>query len=117
MTTRPVVVGTDGSEHSLQAVEWAAREAEQREVPLRVVSVVSIPPRSVWPRVLPGTVARTAGKEAGQALSRPIGRGARTAPDRLAGGGGLWWPPASALGRGAAGAARLRIGSAIACAC
>jgi len=110
MTTRPVVVGTDGSEHSLQAVEWAAREAEQREAPLRVVSVVSIPPRSVWPRVLPDTVARTAGEEAGEALSRAIGRVARAAPDMLADGGVLWGPPVSALVACAAGASMLVIG-------
>ena len=30
MTTRPVVAGTDGSEESLRAVEWAALEARRR---------------------------------------------------------------------------------------
>jgi nucleotide-binding universal stress UspA family protein len=39
MTTKPVVAGTDGSEESLLAVEWAAREAVLRGAGLRIVSV------------------------------------------------------------------------------
>ncbi|MEU6394676.1 universal stress protein [Streptomyces sp. NPDC046939] len=34
---RPVVAGVDGSAESLAAVEWAAREAELRDLPLRLV--------------------------------------------------------------------------------
>ena len=45
MTTRPVVVGVDGSEESLLAVEWAAREAHRHGVPLRFVSATAVPPR------------------------------------------------------------------------
>jgi nucleotide-binding universal stress UspA family protein len=36
----PIVAGTDGSEESLGAVEWAAREAGRRRVPLCIVHVV-----------------------------------------------------------------------------
>ena len=36
----PIVAGTDGSEESLAAVEWAAREAGRRRVPLCIVHVV-----------------------------------------------------------------------------
>jgi nucleotide-binding universal stress UspA family protein len=39
MAAKPIVVGTDGSEPSLRAVDWAAKEAMLREVPLRIVSV------------------------------------------------------------------------------
>ncbi|MFJ3921724.1 universal stress protein [Streptomyces sp. NPDC090022] len=35
--TRAITVGVDGSEASLAAADWAAREAEIREVPLRIV--------------------------------------------------------------------------------
>ncbi len=36
-----IVVGTDGSDHSLRAVEWAAEEAGLRNVPLRIVHAVA----------------------------------------------------------------------------
>lgn len=34
-----IVVGVDGSGHSVRALEWAAREAALREVPLTVITV------------------------------------------------------------------------------
>jgi nucleotide-binding universal stress UspA family protein len=40
VTAKPVVTGIDGSEDSLQAVAWAAREAELRHESLAIVSVV-----------------------------------------------------------------------------
>ena len=42
MAARAIVVGTDGSEPSLRAVDWAARDAALREVPLRIVSVAPL---------------------------------------------------------------------------
>lgn len=39
-TTRPVVVGIDGSAESIYAARWAADEAVGRDVPLRLVYVV-----------------------------------------------------------------------------
>ncbi len=45
MTAGPIVAATDGSEESLRAVEWAAREAELRGLPLRIVSAAALPPR------------------------------------------------------------------------
>ena len=41
---QPVIVGVDGSESSLRAVDWAADEAALREVPLHVVYA------SLWER-------------------------------------------------------------------
>ncbi|WP_030741410.1 universal stress protein [Streptomyces sp. NRRL S-31] len=35
--TRPITAGVDGTEESLAALDWAAREAVRRELPLRVV--------------------------------------------------------------------------------
>lgn len=35
-----IVVGTDGSPHAARAVEWAAREAGRRGLPLRIVNAV-----------------------------------------------------------------------------
>jgi len=37
MTQRVIIVGTDGTDSSLAAVEWAAREAQRRGLPLRIV--------------------------------------------------------------------------------
>ena len=35
--TRPITAGIDGTEESLAALAWAAREAVRRDLPLRVV--------------------------------------------------------------------------------
>lgn len=40
---RTVVVGIDGSESALEAVRWAAREADRRQVPLRLVNAFGWP--------------------------------------------------------------------------
>jgi nucleotide-binding universal stress UspA family protein len=45
MTAKPIVAATDSSEHSLQAVEWAATEAVLRGAPLRIVSAAETLPR------------------------------------------------------------------------
>jgi len=37
----PIVVGIDGSQASIQAAEWAFDEAVSREVPLRLVEVIT----------------------------------------------------------------------------
>ena len=47
MAAKPIVAGTDGSEESLRAVDWAAREAALRGAPLNhahgpVVTVPSV---------------------------------------------------------------------------
>jgi nucleotide-binding universal stress UspA family protein len=49
MACRPILVGASGSEQSLCAVNWAAREAALRSVPLRIVSVIPAGPGAHWP--------------------------------------------------------------------
>jgi nucleotide-binding universal stress UspA family protein len=49
MTTKPVIAGTDGSAEALRAVEWAAKEAERRGAPLRIVSAAELLPRVTGP--------------------------------------------------------------------
>ena len=39
-----IVVGVDGSSSSMQAVRWAAHEAEMRNVPLSLIHVIDTPP-------------------------------------------------------------------------
>ncbi|GHB40349.1 universal stress protein [Streptomyces viridiviolaceus] len=45
--TRPITAGVDGSEESLAALRWAAREAVRRGTPLRVVHAWRFQPREV----------------------------------------------------------------------
>ena len=45
MSAKPIVAATDGSEESLRAVDWAAREAVLRGAPLRIVSAPGLLPR------------------------------------------------------------------------
>ena len=45
MAANPVVVGVDGSEESLRAVEWAALEARRHSVPLRILSAPALVPQ------------------------------------------------------------------------
>lgn len=51
-----VVVGVDGSEQSVRALQWAAREAERRGAALEVVAVWHSPYQDMWvPSDPPGT--------------------------------------------------------------
>ncbi|MFE5123198.1 universal stress protein [Streptomyces sp. NPDC056669] len=43
--TRPITVGLDGSPESLDAADWAAREARWRQAPLRLVHAWMLPPQ------------------------------------------------------------------------
>jgi nucleotide-binding universal stress UspA family protein len=45
MAAKAIIAATDGSEESLRAVEWAARETVLRQEVLRIVSVPMLPPR------------------------------------------------------------------------
>jgi hypothetical protein len=44
---RPVSVGVDGSESSMRAVRWAAREAGRRHAPLRIVQAIGWAPQPI----------------------------------------------------------------------
>ena len=57
MATKPVVVGVDGSEESLRAVEWAAMEAKRHSLPLRIVSAPAMVPRMHAYHASPAAVA------------------------------------------------------------
>ncbi|HEX8005444.1 MAG TPA: universal stress protein [Trebonia sp.] len=70
MTTMPVVVGADGSADSLNAVEWAAREARRHGAPLRIVSA-------------PATSAPATSAPAMPALGAAVTRAEEVAPDLL----------------------------------
>jgi len=81
MAANPIVAGTDGSEESLRAVGWAAREAALRGAPLRIVSVDEAPPRMIT-RAGPGEqqgVTDVLLGQRDQALATAAERAAKTA--------------------------------------
>jgi nucleotide-binding universal stress UspA family protein len=69
MATKPVIAGTDGSQESLRAVEWAAREAALRGTSLRIVAVPALPPRMTAAPATPGTVSYVVEQSMSQALA------------------------------------------------
>lgn len=62
----PLVVGVDGSEPSLRAVDWAAHEAALRGVPLRLVYA------SLWERYEGAALATGLGRSSEQVLADTI---------------------------------------------
>jgi nucleotide-binding universal stress UspA family protein len=114
MPANVFMVGTDGSEPSLRAVEWAAREAVLRSGSLRVVSVPMLPPRMAWgrsPQGQPDGVADTIRGSCEQALATAADRAAEVEPGLAVDTALLPGPSAHALVDAAAGAAMLVVGS------
>jgi nucleotide-binding universal stress UspA family protein len=109
MDNSPVMAGTDGSEASMRAAEWAAREAVAHDRALYVVSVPALP--RLWQPGPPDVVADVICAAADQALGAAAARAAELEPglcvctDRLSG------LPAQALAEAAAGASMLVVGS------
>jgi len=113
MTTKPIVVGTDGSAEALRAVEWAAREASLRGASLQIVSAAEMLPRMTMPpqAVDIETVSSHLSKERDRALAAAASAAAATAPNLPIETGQLDGPPAQAVtrraclvpGRGGAG--------------
>ena len=107
-----VVAATDGSEPSLRAVAWAAREAQRRGAALRIVAVPVLPPRMSWSRPgTPDTAARAVRVSGRQALAGAAAHAADVAPGLPVETALLPGPPARALTEAAAGAAVLVVGS------
>ncbi len=109
-----IVVGTDGSDQSFRAVEWAAREAVLRGAELRIVSVPMLLPRMFWgrlPRGTPDTAADMIVESHEHALAMAADRAAETEPGLAVDTALLPGPWASALIDAAAGASMLVVGS------
>lgn len=111
MATRPVVAGTDGSEESLRAVEWAAREAGRHGAPLRIVSAPAMPPRMWAHGTGPQGVARVLGSVPRRALGEAMTRSRDVAPELLIDTDQLTGPPALAVTGSGAGALMLVVGA------
>lgn len=116
MTTKPVVVGTDGSSESMLAVEWAAREAELRGAPLQIASVAEVLPRMTpAPYVVNvvdiETVASRIYQHRDEVLARAAQAATAMAPSLEVGTTPLDGPPAVAVTQAAGDALMLVVGS------
>jgi nucleotide-binding universal stress UspA family protein len=111
MAGKPIIVGTDGSEESMRAVEWAAREAALRGSPLRIVSVPQ--PLVSWhqPQGTRGAPAVGAHQSCACALSSAAERVAQLEPALALDTQLLSGRPARTLAETTAGASMLVIGS------
>lgn len=106
------MAGTDGSEQSLRAVEWAAREAVMRGGSLRVVSVPMLPRlMGRGPQGEPDVVANAIRASCEQALATAANRAAEIEPGLAVDTALLRGPSAEALVEAAADAAMLVVGS------
>ncbi|MGX1128569.1 nucleotide-binding universal stress UspA family protein [Streptomyces glaucescens] len=76
-----VTVGVDGSVHSLDAVAWAAREAEYRDATLRVVHVLRQPATVAFDPVLARTATDRLREEATRLVDDAAARARSIAPD------------------------------------
>ena len=113
MSAKPVVAATDGSEASLRAVEWAAREAVLRGAPLRIVSATAEPPRMTGGHDVSGydTVGDVLDEHRNHALAAGAERAAKTAPGLLIDADQLTGAPAEAVTDSGSGALMLVVGS------
>ena len=111
MATKPVVVGVDGSEESLRAVEWAALEAKRHSWPLRIVSAPALLPRMHAYNASPTAIANALRGIAARALDAAIIRSEEVAPGLPITTGLLSGPPALAVAESGSGASMLVVGA------
>lgn len=111
MVTRPVVVGVDGSEESLQAVEWAAQEAGRHSWPLRIVSAPAAIPRIRAFHAAADTVAIALRGISERAIEAAVSRSREVAPGLRVSTGLLSGPAALAVADSGADAAMLVVGA------
>ena len=111
MVTRPIVVGVDGSEESLQAVEWAAQEAGRHSWPLRIVSAPAAMPRIRAYHAATDTVAIALRGISERAMETAVSRSREMAPGVPVSTGLLSGPAAVAVADSGADAAMLVVGA------
>ncbi len=111
MGTKPVVVGVDGSEESLLAVEWAAMEATRRSCPLRIVSAPAAAPQVRAYHASPETVTTALRGISARALEMGLARSDEVAPGLRVTTGILSGPSAVAVARSGADASMLVVGA------
>jgi nucleotide-binding universal stress UspA family protein len=105
------MVGVDGSEESLRAVEWAALEARRHGSSLRIVSAPAELPRLRAYQASPGEIAAALRGVAGRALDAAIIRSEEVAPGLPIETSLLSGPSAVAVADSGAGASMLVVGA------
>jgi len=113
MSAQPIVAATDGSEESLRAVEWAARDAVLRGAPLRIVSAPGLLPRMIadHEKEQYDNVTDVISKTSDRALQAASERAAKAAPGLLIDADQLSGAPADAVAQSGSGALMLVVGS------
>src|SRR5580704_4439655 len=113
MPAMPIVAATDGSEESLRAVTWAAREAVLRGAPLRIIAAAALLPRMIGNEGESSydTVSDVIRTNAGRALAVAAERAAKAAPDLLIDTDEVEGSPADAVTDAANGALMVVVGS------
>ena len=111
MATKPVIVGVDGSEQSLLAVEWAAQEARRHSSPLRIVSAPDVMPRMHAYHASPAEIAAALRGVAARALAAAITRCDEVAPGLPVDTCLLSGPPAVAVAETGSDASILVVGA------
>ena len=111
MATKPVVVGVDGSEEALRAVEWAALEAKRHSWPLRIVSAPALVPRMHGYNASPEAITNALRGISARALDAAITRCEEVAPGLPTMTGLLSGPPALAVAESGSGASMLVVGA------
>ena len=113
MSAQPIVAATDGSEESLRAVDWAAREAVLRGAPLRIVAAAALLPRMIGGHAMSDyeTVTDIIRTHRDQALAGATERAAKAAPGLLVDADRLDGAPAHAVTEAGSGAQMLVVGS------
>src|SRR5262249_47584736 len=111
MARKSVIVGVDGSEESLLAVEWAALEARRHSSPLRIVSVPDAMPRMHAYHASPAEMAVALRGISAGAIDAAIPRSEEVAPGLPVETGLLSGPPAVAVADSGSGASMLVVGA------
>ena len=111
MAAKPVIVGVDGSEQSLLAVEWAAQEARRHSSPLRIVSAPDVMPRMHAYHASPAEIAAALRGVAARALAAAITRCDEVAPGLPVDTCLLSGPPAVAVAETGSDASMLVVGA------
>jgi nucleotide-binding universal stress UspA family protein len=113
VSVKPIVAATDGSEESLRAVSWAAREAVLHDAPLRIVSAAALFPGTSGSQRETGyeNVTDLIEENRDKALTKAAEHAAATVPGLLIDTDKLDGRPAEAVADSGAGALMLVVGS------